>query len=335
MRRAHRFIAVMIVCVAGGSAVPAGEVISRGITGEPVATAATQRPAAITRSPGWLGVSVQDGASQADPNSKVQSSYRWGAEIGAVAPGSPAAKAGLQPGDLILRVGDRRIGDSQDLVREINALETGTETTLKIMRDGEERDLSVTLGERPADPAPRQRGAAPQAFAPGSFNSPPFGNFAPFGGAFAPGSDPFAIMQQQMELLQRQMDQLRNPPSQSFGSTRIQGSGGGVFRTTTATVTSTDSRTGLTLQGLTPQLREFFGAQEEQGLLVAAVEDNSPAAAAGLRAGDVIVSVDATPVGDPTQGMNLLSPPNVDSVEVTYLRDKQPRTVKLDLGEGL
>src|SRR5262245_35092128 len=55
-------------------------------------------------------------------------------------------------------------------------------------------------------------------------------------------------------------------------------------------------RIGVQVQPLTPELREFFGVEGDAGLLVAAVEARSPAADAGLRAGDVIVRANDRPM---------------------------------------
>lgn len=53
---------------------------------------------------------------------------------------------------------------------------------------------------------------------------------------------------------------------------------------------------GVVLTDITPELRTFFGAPETAGVLVAQVQPDSPAAAAGLRVGDVITTVDGEPV---------------------------------------
>ncbi len=54
---------------------------------------------------------------------------------------------------------------------------------------------------------------------------------------------------------------------------------------------------GAALTELTPELRGHFGAPEEAGVLVARVEEESPAAAAGLAVGDVVTAIDGEPVG--------------------------------------
>ena len=54
---------------------------------------------------------------------------------------------------------------------------------------------------------------------------------------------------------------------------------------------SGQARLGLMLEGLTPQLRAYFGAPNNAGLLVAQVASDSPASRAGIQVGDVITQV--------------------------------------------
>jgi serine protease Do len=68
-----------------------------------------------------------------------------GALVAQVQPGSPAAKAGLKPGDVVTAVGDAAIGTPRELARTIADLPPGTRTSLKALRAGEETRLNVTL----------------------------------------------------------------------------------------------------------------------------------------------------------------------------------------------
>jgi hypothetical protein len=58
------------------------------------------------------------------------------------------------------------------------------------------------------------------------------------------------------------------------------------------------ARLGITAMPLTNQLAEYFGVREG-GVLVSAVEERSPSATAGLKAGDVIIAIDGAPVRTP------------------------------------
>jgi putative serine protease PepD len=73
-----------------------------------------------------------------------------GAEIAAVQPGSPAEEAGLREGDVVVAVDGRRIRSSGELVAAVGALDPGDAVTLRVTRDGEDRDIDVTLGTRPS-----------------------------------------------------------------------------------------------------------------------------------------------------------------------------------------
>jgi len=68
-----------------------------------------------------------------------------GALINTVAPGSPAEKAGLQPGDVIRAFNGTEINDSSDLPPLVGALPPGTHSKLTVMRDGKSREFDVTL----------------------------------------------------------------------------------------------------------------------------------------------------------------------------------------------
>jgi putative serine protease PepD len=67
-----------------------------------------------------------------------------------VASGGPAADAGLEVGDLVVEVDGQAVGGSDDLVGRIRDHQPGDKVTLKVVRDGRERTVTVTLGERPA-----------------------------------------------------------------------------------------------------------------------------------------------------------------------------------------
>jgi C-terminal processing protease CtpA/Prc len=90
-------------------------------------------------------------------------------------------------------------------------------------------------------------------------------------------------------------------------------------------------RLGVSLQNLTPQLGEFFGIDTGEGALVTSVSDDSPAAKAGLRAGDVIVSVDGEAVEGPGGVMRAISKRDEGEVEITVMRDKKRRTISATL----
>ncbi len=94
---------------------------------------------------GQLGVQV--GAVTSDAVKGFGLPDNRGALVNDVVGGSPAAKAGIGPGDVIRSVNGRAINDSSDLPPIIGAMAPGSKVTLSVLRDGKPRDVSVTLSE--------------------------------------------------------------------------------------------------------------------------------------------------------------------------------------------
>ncbi len=94
---------------------------------------------------GRLGVTVQP------INQELADSFglkgRQGALVNGIEPDSPAAKAGVAAGDVILGVNDRLIEQPSDLVRAIGDTKPGQTVTLRVWRNGAARELSMRLGE--------------------------------------------------------------------------------------------------------------------------------------------------------------------------------------------
>jgi S1-C subfamily serine protease len=94
-------------------------------------------------------------------------------------------------------------------------------------------------------------------------------------------------------------------------------------------------RLGLMLMGLTPQLRAYFGAPNDSGLLVAQVAPNSPASRAGIKVGDVITKVDnqnvesADDIASATQQQNTGAQAN--AVKIHLVRDHKAMNLQASL----
>jgi len=86
-----------------------------------------------------------------------------GALVQGVESGSPADKAGVEPGDIILKVDGKPVEKSGDLPRLIGAAKPGSRTTLQVLRRGATRDVAVTVGEfEPERPRRVASGAEPR-----------------------------------------------------------------------------------------------------------------------------------------------------------------------------
>jgi serine protease Do len=91
---------------------------------------------------------------------------------------------------------------------------------------------------------------------------------------------------------------------------------------------------GISLQSMSPQLAEYFGLQNRNGTLVTFVHPDSAAAKAGIKAGDVILSVGGTTVDNPRRVSEALRDKGEGAVEVKLMRDRQERTVTVQLEKG-
>ncbi len=100
---------------------------------------------------GHLGVSIQDLTPDLAEGMGVPG--REGALVASVQEGTPAAAAGLERGDVITAVEGKPVTDTVELRNRIASTAPGTEVRLKILRNGEERSVRVTLDELPGSGA--------------------------------------------------------------------------------------------------------------------------------------------------------------------------------------
>jgi serine protease Do len=98
--------------------------------------------------PGWLGIRF-DKSDAADDTIEVQGFME----------NSPAAKAGIQPGDVILQVGDRKIDSLEDVLNAAFYMTAGEEVPLTVSRGGRLMDIKVVPGPNPLVPA--EQGVVP------------------------------------------------------------------------------------------------------------------------------------------------------------------------------
>ena len=90
---------------------------------------------------------------------------------------------------------------------------------------------------------------------------------------------------------------------------------------------------GVRIQGLDQTLAESFGMENPRGALVAQVEENSPAAKAGIESGDVILEFRGKAVSKSADLPALVaSTPIGEKVEIKLLRDSKEETVKVEIG---
>ncbi|HYC36905.1 MAG TPA: DegQ family serine endoprotease [Usitatibacter sp.] len=102
---------------------------------------------------GRIGVGIQNVTK--DLADSLGLGKAQGAVVGNVEEGSPAAKGGLEVGDVILKIDGRPVEGSADLSRTIRALRPGTKVNLNVWRSGKPRDVVVTIAEFKDEEAPK------------------------------------------------------------------------------------------------------------------------------------------------------------------------------------
>jgi serine protease Do len=91
----------------------------------------------------WIGVKI------ALPEQNNRDALRGGAIIRSVTPGSPAATAGLEPGDIIVQSRDRVVRNGYDWEAELLEMRVGESTELRVRRGGRDRSVQVRVSDLP------------------------------------------------------------------------------------------------------------------------------------------------------------------------------------------
>ena len=94
---------------------------------------------------GWLGVAVEDMPTEAGTVRRRNE----GVGIATVDPRGPAARAGLQGGDIVLAVNGNLVDNSHDLIKAVSATTPGNTVALRVRRANKVMDVQVTVGRRP------------------------------------------------------------------------------------------------------------------------------------------------------------------------------------------
>lgn len=246
---------------------------------------------------GYLG--VQTAEVTKENFSKFGLKEVRGVAVEKVLDNSPAKQAGLQDGDVIIRFNGEEVTSYRKLTRLISETAPDHQAKLTVVRGGSERELTVTMGKR----------ATPK-FEMGNFEmSMPDG----FGKVFEraiPMTPGFKI------------DNFPNGADRDLFVWRGDGESGNF-------VFSSTRQIGVGISSLTKQLGDYFGVADGKGVLINSVNENSPAAKAGLKAGDVIVEVEGKAVADAGDLLRGIAEKKEGEVTLTIIRNKNRQTVKV------
>jgi serine protease Do len=249
---------------------------------------------------GWLGINyVCEIKTEAKKGELFVTHYGYPL-IASVEPGSPADRAGLEAGDTIIAYnGDDLKNRTLSLTK---LLKPDSKLIVKVHRAKEVYDIPVTVGRRTRY-APNVRVLTPGSLIEGDSI---FSGMRPM---LAPNARPAIIRVQPTPPTPAQSQQ---PPMNDMV---FVWSGG-----TTALAGAEMARVG-------PELGEVFGV--ERGVLILTVGQNTPAARAGLRGGDVILKVDGQDVAAPIQVQRQLQRAEEQQLKLIVMRKRKTQQVVL------
>lgn len=117
----------------------------------------------------YMGITVQN----TDADSAAMFGLPTGAYVLEVVKGGSADRAGIQPKDIIISLGDTTVTNVTDLTRALRSYKAGDETTVTLIRAGQETTLSITLDEKPQ----QTEDTTPQQIPQPDENMPSSGNY--------------------------------------------------------------------------------------------------------------------------------------------------------------
>jgi serine protease Do len=98
---------------------------------------------------GWMGVSIQGLTPELAESFGLEDTH--GALVGAVVPDSPAEKAGVAVGDVIVAFDGTSIESTRDLPRVVASTKAGSSVAVKVIRDGKPQDVTLNVGRMPGE----------------------------------------------------------------------------------------------------------------------------------------------------------------------------------------
>ncbi len=239
-----------------------------------------------------IGVTIRDVEESDAKTGKLAATS--GVVIEEVSEDSPAAKAGLKKGDVVVEFDGERVRSVRQFTRLVRETPAGRKIQTSVMRDGQKVNLSVE---------PREGG---------SFSYFEDGDKLSVLRDFA-GDFPFAVPAP-AKPAPPATPMPPKPPLPAFPDfdTFVWRSGNSL---------------GITVGDLSDQLAQYFGTKA--GVLVTSVADNSAATKAGIKAGDVITSFNGTEVTSPSDlRRRLQGLQDGDEFTVGIVRDKKATTLK-------
>lgn len=264
----------------------------------------------------YLGVQIEEDVDHEE----------GGAVITQIVDGSPAEAAGLEVGDVVIRIDRDTIRGPASLTKKIREREPGESVRITVRRNGRQRDFDVELAER--------------SFSRG------------FNFSFDADSLEGLAELKDLEIPHIDMEELRN--SLANVNTDFNFNFEGLSETLAETRTLFEDceeedgecnfsygyrfafggpTLGVHLTEVTPELREHLGARDTVGVLVNKIVEDSAAEDAGVRVGDLIVDVDGDEISSTNDLRHALSERAGETFSIEVVRDGRPMTLSVTLEE--
>lgn len=246
----------------------------------------------VQKPPGYLGIEFHD--LTRDQAAAMHLRDPRGVEVLLVDHDGPAAEAGLRPHDLITGLNGHIVASGEALRRMIREAGAGVQVRLSVFRNGS----PITIHAKLANQVDVER----QAWARVADAPAPSADAIVITGSvdgFAMGPPPVPPV-------------ATTPHTQGFIGSILHG-----------------PFTGIEVQVMSAQLAGYFGCPKGQGLLVQSVAGGSPAAAAGVHAGDVILRADSRPMRTTSDWSKYLHASKGKPMELGVLRDHHEMTFTL------
>lgn len=278
---------------------------------------------------GYLGVMFQKITTSM--SKALQLDEGEGVMISMVVDDGPAAKAGFEDGDVILKFDGKAIESFGDLNKAMKKTSPGDKVAIEILHNGKRQTAEVELGEAKKNSFTYSMSSdsdAPDV----EFFSEGEHDVMVMGGNHGSHTRSWTDDEGRTEVIVMSGGDHGNHGVHE--NVWFSDDGGTVdLIMKNMTFGSDRGFMGVELDDLNDQLGEYFGIEDGEGALVSKVRDDSPAAAAGLQAGDVIVSVNGESIedsGEVHEAMNDTEPEQ--EIEVKIVRKGKNKTLKVTLG---
>lgn len=248
---------------------------------------------------GYLGVQTVEVSK--DNYSKYGLRDVRGVAVDKVVENSPAAAAGIKDGDVIVRFNGEEITSARKLTRLVGEVDPDHQVKLTIARNGSEQEVTATIGKRPTP-----------TFGEGNFK---FDMPAPMGKIEIPDLKDLPNL--------KDIPMLKDFPKDGPGVWTSPDGNSKVF-----TWRSGEGRQiGVGISPLTKQLAQHFGV--DGGVMISEVRENSPAAKAGLKAGDIIVEANGKAVAGEMELIREINGKKEGDVQLTIVRNGKRQTISV------